>query len=51
VKFSFIATVKNGKEAFLHNFRSVLCGLVVRILGYRSRGTGSVPDAVMFSER
>jgi hypothetical protein len=28
-----------------------LCGLVVRVLGYRSRGLGSIPDATTFSEK
>jgi hypothetical protein len=27
-----------------------LCGLVVRVLGYRSRGPGSIPVATIFSE-
>jgi hypothetical protein len=28
-----------------------LCGLVVRDLGYRSRGLGSILDAIRFSEK
>jgi hypothetical protein len=28
-----------------------LCGLVVRVLGYRSRGPGSIPNATRFSEK
>jgi hypothetical protein len=28
-----------------------LCGLVVRVLGYRSRGPGSIPGTTIFSER
>jgi hypothetical protein len=28
-----------------------LCGLVVRVHGYRSRGPGSVPGATRFSEK
>jgi hypothetical protein len=28
-----------------------LCGLVVRVLGYRSAGTGSIPGATGFSEK
>jgi hypothetical protein len=28
-----------------------LCGLVVRVRGYRSRGQGSIPDATRFSEK
>jgi hypothetical protein len=27
-----------------------LCGLVVRVPGYRSRGSGSIPGATRFSE-
>jgi hypothetical protein len=27
------------------------CGLVVRVLGYRSGGSGSIPGATRFSER
>jgi hypothetical protein len=28
-----------------------LCGLVVRVPGYRSRGPGSIPSATSFSEK
>jgi hypothetical protein len=28
-----------------------LCGLVVRVLGYRSRGPGSIPGTTKFSEK
>jgi hypothetical protein len=28
-----------------------LCGLVVRVPGYRSRGPGSIPDTTSFSEK
>jgi hypothetical protein len=28
-----------------------LCGLVVRVPGYRSRGPGSIPGAIRFSEK
>jgi hypothetical protein len=28
-----------------------LCGLVVRVPGYRSRGQGSIPGATRFSEK
>jgi hypothetical protein len=27
------------------------CGLVVRVLGYRSRGSGSIPGATRISEK
>jgi hypothetical protein len=28
-----------------------LCGLMVRVIGYRSRGLGSIPGATRFSEK
>jgi hypothetical protein len=28
-----------------------LCGLVVKVLGYRSRGPGSIPGTTRFSEK
>jgi hypothetical protein len=28
-----------------------LCGLVVRVSGYRSRGPGLIPDATRYSEK
>jgi hypothetical protein len=28
-----------------------LCGLVIRVPGYRSRGPGSIPGATRFSEK
>jgi hypothetical protein len=31
--------------------RDRLCGLVVRVLGYRSRGPGSIPGATRCSEK
>jgi hypothetical protein len=33
-----------------HRFNS-LCGLVVRVPGYRSRGPGSIPRTTRFSEK
>jgi hypothetical protein len=39
---------------FVSNFYSLsdsLCGLVLRIPGYRSRGPGSIPGATRFSLR
>jgi hypothetical protein len=30
---------------------SRLCGLVVRVPGYRSRGPGSIPGSTRFSEK
>jgi hypothetical protein len=40
-------------SAFRHSSRLVvrLCGLVVRVPGYRSRCPGSIPDATKFSEK
>jgi hypothetical protein len=37
------------KCAILHEYR--LCGLVVRVLGYRSGGPGSIPGTTRFSEK
>jgi hypothetical protein len=31
--------------------RDRVCGLVVRVPGYRSRGPGSIPNAVRFPEK
>jgi hypothetical protein len=36
---------------FKHNYLfDRLCGLVVRVLGYRSGGTGSIPGTTRFSK-
>jgi hypothetical protein len=35
---------------FVCNVFDRLCGLVVRVTGYRSRGLGSIPVANRFSE-
>jgi hypothetical protein len=36
----------------IHNsMRDSLCGLVVRVPGYRFRGPGSIPGATRFSEK
>jgi hypothetical protein len=42
----------NGLKNFamLHVKRDRLCGLVVRVLDYRSGGPGSIPCATRFSE-
>jgi hypothetical protein len=50
-----------GDIYIMRNFRIInhhlilifdrLCGLVVRIPGYRSIGPGSIPDATRFSEK
>jgi hypothetical protein len=42
------------KVTDLHQFTYVeftLCGLVVRVPGYRTRGPGSIPGATTFSEK
>jgi hypothetical protein len=36
---------------FAVQFTDRLCGLVVRVPGYRSRGAGSIPGATRFSEK
>jgi hypothetical protein len=40
---------KVGLQKELH-FNDCLCGLVVRVAGYRSRRPGSIPAATRFSE-
>jgi hypothetical protein len=39
------------KYTFAYRAVDLLCGLVVRIHGYRSRGPGSIPGATRFSEK
>jgi hypothetical protein len=34
----------------LHELGDRLCGLVVRVLGHRSRGLGLIPGTIRFSE-
>jgi hypothetical protein len=36
-------------DLYMHSDR--LCGLLLRVLGYRSRGLGSIPGATIFSEK
>jgi hypothetical protein len=36
---------------FIHNITDRLCGLVVRVTGYRSGGPGSISGATRFSEK
>jgi hypothetical protein len=33
------------------NYFGRLCGLVIRVSGYKSRGPGSIPGATTFSEK
>jgi hypothetical protein len=35
----------------IFNLKDRLCGLVVRVLGYRSGGPGSIPGTTRFSEK
>jgi hypothetical protein len=37
--------------SFLQIQADLICGLVVRVPGYRSRGQGSIPGSTIFSER
>jgi hypothetical protein len=37
-------------EKFKYGWKDRFCGLVVRVPGYRSRGTGSILGATSFSE-
>jgi hypothetical protein len=54
-----VLTLKNvprSEEVQIYGFlgelsASPLCGLVVRVPGYRSRGSGSIPGATRFSEK
>jgi hypothetical protein len=46
------------KKGYLYNysissdiFEGRLCGLVDRVPDYRSRGPGSIPDTIRFSEK
>jgi hypothetical protein len=41
---------KIGKIRIVWEYIGRLCGLVVRVLGYRSRGPGSIPGTTRFSE-
>jgi hypothetical protein len=36
---------------YIWEIRDRLCGLVVRVPGYRSTGLGSIPGAARFSEK
>jgi hypothetical protein len=42
---------KNLVIDFNSKVRDRLCGLVVRVPGYRPRGPGSIPRATRFSEK
>jgi hypothetical protein len=44
--YFFYALKKHGSERIQYN----LCGLVIRLPGYRSRGPGSILGATRFSE-
>jgi hypothetical protein len=48
-KFVLVRTVLKFCEVFRNADR--LCGLVVRVPGYRSRGPGSILGATRFSEK
>jgi hypothetical protein len=51
-KKQYINRSKYGKINKLHNQNlDRLCGLVVRVLGYRSRGPGSIPGTTRFCEK
>jgi hypothetical protein len=43
--------IQNNEFPQIHDSCDRLCGLVVRVLGYRSRGPGSISDATRFSEK
>jgi hypothetical protein len=39
------------KYSYYLERNGLLCGLVVRVPGYRSRGPGSIPGTTKFSEK
>jgi hypothetical protein len=39
------------KRQDFYSVRFRLCGLVARVPGYRTRGPGSISDAITFSEK
>jgi hypothetical protein len=44
-----VAMLTEVKFALIVSWRDRLCGLVVRVLGYRSGGPGSIPGTTRFS--
>jgi hypothetical protein len=44
-------SVTNRVFIFVLRREDRLCGLVVRVLGYRSGGPGSIPGTTRFSEK
>jgi hypothetical protein len=52
VVWTRVIRLGGNKEYILSNLvGNRLCGLVVRVPGYRSRGPGSISGAVTFSEK
>jgi hypothetical protein len=44
--------IKDMLKFYMYAFKcGLLCGLVVRVPGYRSRDPGSIPGATRFSEK
>jgi hypothetical protein len=43
--------VSNNKQYYYDDIMDRLCGLVVRVPGYTSRGPGSIRGATRFSEK
>jgi hypothetical protein len=52
VDFLFLKA-RQGKYIYIYIYIYIyrVCGLVVRVPGYRSRGPGSIPGATRFSEK
>jgi hypothetical protein len=48
---NFITDLKDKLFLFPWVLNDRLCGLVVRVPGYSSRGPGSIPGATRFSEK
>jgi hypothetical protein len=46
-----LANTEYGNYIFVHSELDRLCGVVVRVSGYRSRGPGSIPCATKFSDK
>jgi hypothetical protein len=44
-------SIKDVINISLHNLADRLCGLAIRVPGYRSRDPGSIPGATRFSEK
>jgi hypothetical protein len=46
-----ISLWESTENILVYDHKNCLCGSVVTVLGYRSRGPGSIPGATRFSEK